>query len=458
MKLWLRVLPRLRSLPALRSLPVQQGLLSGAWVTLGLIIVWLWVAGLVTQAAEAAFDARLVSLLDALVVATGLDNGRPFLIRPVSEPRFDRPLSGVYFQIEGPGGAILASRSLWDERLRPGRLGHPGVLMEDVPGPRGQHLRLVERDVVPPGAGGTLHILVAAALDDTIAEEQRTSRRLGFGFLTLGAGLVAAVVLQAVVGLRGLRRLRGVIAGLRRGDDLGPEPNLPVEVQPLLREIEALVQQNRATVERVRNHVGNLAHALRTRLSIVRNALGSGDLALVGTELGEAERLIQHHLVRARASALSGTAARDIAVTEVADEVGHALGILFAERGLAIAVVGSSDLRVRCDREDLAEMLGNLMENGCKWAATRLTVTVRPHGAEVIVRVSDDGPGLPADKLHEVQARGVRLDETMPGSGLGLTITTELAALYGGKLVLASPGPDGGLAADLHLPASPGAS
>jgi signal transduction histidine kinase len=435
-----------------RSLTTQLAFLAGTWVTVGMVIVWLVVTAIVAKEAQRGFDARLVSLADALAAAMVLHNGHAILVRPVSEPRFDQPLSGVYFQIESPDGSVRPSRSLWDTELPPGTFGHADVLMTDLPGPRGQHLRLAERDIVPEGETGTVHILVAMATDEMETGTLRTRQVLGAGFGALGAGVVGAVVLQVWAGLRRLRRLSGVVAELRTGGDVAMLKDVPNEVRPLVQEIEALVRQNRATVERTRGHVGNLAHALRTRLSIMRNALATGDTATLGRELTEADRLVQHHLTRARAAALSGTAASDVAVAAVARDIGGALRQLFADRRLDIAVTGDPDLLVRCEREDLAEMLGNLMENACKWGRSRVAVNVWAAGESVIATVSDDGPGLPESQPAPVLDRGVRLDETVPGSGLGLAIVADLATLYGGRLSLVSPGPDGGLAAHLALP------
>jgi signal transduction histidine kinase len=419
-----------------------------------LLLVWLWATNTVTEAVEHSFDSRLVSLVDALVAATGTEQGHPYLIRPVSEPRFDQPLSGAYFQIEGPGGSLLASRSLGDQLLPASHTSHPGLSIEDIRGPRGQHLRAVERDFVPPDRNEVVHILVALSQDESLQESARVRRLFGLGFTLIGVGLVGAVVFQVSWGLRGLLRLRGIVEQLRAGGELISQVALPVEVQPLLAEIEALVQQNRATVERARSHVGNLAHALRTRLSIIRNAVASADQVTALHELLGAERLVQHHLVRARTAALAGTTASDISVAAVANELARALRRLFAERRLLITVIGDCALRVRSEREDLAEMLGNLMENACKWTEAQVNVSVHRNGAWVIAVVSDDGPGLPAQRLREVRERGVRLDETVPGSGLGLAIAADLAALYGGRVDLSSPGPDGGLAAELYLPAA----
>lgn len=436
-----------------QSLSFRLALLAGAWVTAGLVLVWFLATGIVSQANKRTFDVRLVSLVDALAAATAMDDETPFLIRPVSEPRFDRPLSGFYYQIEGPSGALLTSRSLATELLPPGRTGHIGVLMDDIPGPRSQHLRLAERDIIPPNGAKPVHILVASAVDDMMHEDARTRELLGLGLLFLGIGVVGAVMLQVSVGLAGLRRLRGAVAELRVTGHFGRDFTVPSEIGPLVEEIDALVRQNRETVERARRHIGNLAHALRTRLSIMGNALDVDDVAVLRHELVESERLVQHHLARARTAALAGTAGADVSPIAVATDIAHALRLLFADRGLTIAVAGDPAVVARCEHADLAEMLGNLMENACKWAKSRVKVSVRTSHGQIIVLISDDGSGLSADQLREVRERGVRIDESVPGSGLGLAIATDLATLYGGSLNFVSPGPDGGLANYLILPA-----
>jgi signal transduction histidine kinase len=271
----------------------------------------------------------------------------------------------------------------------------------------------------------------------------------------LGAGLVIGTVLEVSLVLAPLRRLRRAVADLRAGSADSLRVPAGAEVQPLIAEIDALVAQNRATVERARSHIGNLAHALRTNLAVLHNALeapGAPDLALVHHQVAAAERLVAHHLARARTAALVGATAQDVPVLEVASEVAAALRRLFAGRDLRIAVQGDGTLRARCERQDLSEMLGNLMENACKWADAGVTVTVAAVPLHVRVEVGDDGPGLPAEQIPLALARGVQLDQATPGSGFGLAIVADLAALYGGALDLGTTG-QGGLRATLLLPA-----
>jgi signal transduction histidine kinase len=249
-----------------------------------------------------------------------------------------------------------------------------------------------------------------------------------------------------------LRGLKSAVAELRMGKAFGVLRGLPSEVRPLVIEISALVRQNRATVDRARNHVGNLAHALRTRLAITRNALDQADISVARQEITEAENLVQHYLARARAAALTHSAAMTVPLLEVGDALAVALRRLFADRGLTILTEGDRGVSVQCDRDDLMEMLGNLMENACKWARQTIRVTVSAMDGMARVTVSDDGPGLPAALIDAVLRRGNRLDEAQPGTGLGLSITAELVRLYGGQIELISPGPDGGLAVSLSLP------
>ncbi len=438
------------------SLTGRLALLTSAWVACGLVAAWFLVSQQASTYIEGRFDARLRGLLDAVVAGAEIgEDGGPVMARPVSEPRFDRPLSGVYWQIETPGGRIATSRSLWDQTLPAGVPGHEGVLLHSVPGPAGQHLRIAERDIALPDSGAALRVRVAVAHDETYGEKESMRHGLALGFAALGTGLVAGTVLAVWLLLAPLRRLYRAVADLRagRGDSL--HVTAAAEVQPLIAEIDALVAQNRATVERARSHIGNLAHALRTDLAVLRNALeapGGADLDLARSQVAAAERLLAHHLARARTAVLVGATAEDVPVLEVATEVAAALRRLFAGRPLHIAVEGNAALRARCERQDLSEMLGNLMENACKWAAGQVTVTVAAAPGRVRVEVGDDGPGLPAAKIPLALERGVRLDQAAPGSGLGLAIAADLAGLYGGALALRPAGP-GGLLVTLSLPA-----
>lgn len=436
----------------MRSLTLRLALLSGLWVAIGLGGVAWFVAELATREISTAFDARLTLLLDATIAGVALDHaGQPSLAQPPGGADFDQVFSGAYWQIAGDG-VVATSRSLWDQTLPPAQSRHPGVLLRHAPGPRGSTLRVAERDVVPSGSDRVVHVSVALAQDEMEAAIRRLRWTLVAAFSLLGAGLVAVVALQVVAGLRPLRRARTALSQVRSGHRDRLALDAPSEIAPLVDEIDALIAQNHATVERARSHVGNLAHALKTPVAVLRNALDAPepDLGTARAELGRLEHLVQHHLARARAAALGGSSAPGLAPLPLAEEVAGALRRLSAARDITIAVAGDPAARVTIERQDLLEMLGNLLENACKWARHAVTVQITVQGQSVRIDVGDDGPGLAESHRATALQRGTRLDEAIQGTGLGLAIVADLADLYGGSLELGQSDA-GGLQATLVL-------
>ena len=272
-------------------------------------------------------------------------------------------------------------------------------------------------------------------------------------FSLLGMGLVAGVVAMVVAGLAPLRRVSQALAEIRDGRREQLAIEAPSEIAPLVVQLDELIAANRVTVERARSRVGNLAHAVKTPLAVLRNALDQDrpDIETARAEASGLERLVQHHLARARTSALAkANAGMSVAPFLIAEEIANALRRIFVDRGVSIVVEGERGAHVRVDPQDLTEMLGNLMENACKWAHGKVLVSIAMTDGEVLVSIIDDGPGLPKAERDAVIGRGVRLDERKPGSGLGLGIAAELAALHNGKLEI-SVAPSGGVAATLHL-------
>lgn len=431
-------------------------MLTTLWVALGLGLIGWFVVQTDQRQIETAADARLGSLLDAVVAGAAFDpSAGPILTRPLSDPAFERPLSGHYWQITGPGGGQATSRSLWDSRLVPPLREPEGVRARDVEGPRSERLRLLERDVQLEGRFGLVPITVQVAVAREGTDEEIASLRQNviLAFALLGTGLVAVVALLVLWGLRPLRRTQEELAEVREGRRQHMDVVAPSEIAPLVAEIEALIEQNRATVDRARNHVGNLAHALKTPIAVLRNALDTGDLSGARAQSATLERLVQHHLRRARAGALAGSAGAECMPLALAEALATALRRLTAARGITIRVTGEADLRIRADSQDLTEMLGNLMENACKYGQGQVAVRVtQPAPGRVMIEVADDGPGLPEGEDGTALMRGVRLDEAKPGSGLGLAIVSDLAALYDGHLTLERSTRLGGLSAQLDLP------
>jgi signal transduction histidine kinase len=446
------------SLPRLfRSLTVRLAVLSAVWVSVGLGAAGCMVQALITVQLTESFDGRAHALLSKVAGAAGYGpDHQPELNSDVPVPEFQQPFSGYYWQMETSAGRAV-SRSLWDGRISPAgsvrERGSPA--MRDGMGPRDEPLRIAEREITP--AGEEVPILIRVGLSRKPLDEQIASFRILIisSFAIIGVGLVAGGTIQLIWGMRPLRQARRELAGLRAGQQATlSHATAPSEIAPLLNEIDALVKQNRDTVERARSHVGNLAHAMKTPLAVQRMALepGSVDYSLAREQTRAMEMLLQHHLSRARSAALLGAAAVDSSALHVAQNLATALHRIFANKDLELDVKGDATLCVRVERQDLTEMLGNVLENACQWARHQVTLEVSRCGGHILITVTDDGPGVATEEHDMVLARGIRLDEAKPGSGLGLAITRDLVALYGGELLLREADP-GGLMVQLSLPA-----
>jgi signal transduction histidine kinase len=454
---------------AIGTLTVRLVAVAVVWIAAALIAGGFLLAGLFEAHVERGFDRRLEILLEALVAVTDADTGAEGVIRvlgPQGDPRFDQPYSGLYWQInEGPK-VRLASRSLWDKTLalktvpvKPGPEGIP-VRRYQAEGPRGQALRVIERDITLEDGAVPLRYAVAGDLAEVEAEFRPFMVTLIWSLSALGLGLLSAVIIQVSIGLKPLDRLRDALGRVRAGRAERLEGDFPSEVRPLVDEVNLLLSHINDVVERARTHVGNLAHALKTPLSVLANEAERTDGALaeaVSRETRAMQERIGHHLARARTAATAGVLGQRAELAPVLDGLSRALEKMYAEKGLAIEVTGRSGPMDRAlafsgDGNDLEEMLGNLMENACKWAKARVRVTAgTAANGRLAVTVEDDGPGLMPDEREVVLARGKRLDESVPGSGLGLAIVSEIAGLYDGRLSLGDA-PLGGLSATLELP------
>jgi len=274
--------------------------------------------------------------------------------------------------------------------------------------------------------------------------------------LLLGIGLIAAVVLQVRIGLKPLFELRREIAEIRNGKVDRLSKDYPTELSPVADELNGLLAHNQEVVERQRTHVGNLAHALKTPLSVIQAEAERfpGPLAdLIQRQADTMREQVEHHLRRARAAARSqGTGERTL-VEPLVDELARTLERIHSRERVEIDWICPPELVFLGERQDLMEMIGNLLENACKWSRGYVQVVCRAQGSgRLTVTVEDNGVGLPVDRQNEMLKRGVRLDETSPGSGLGLSIVDDLARAYGGTMMLFSSDLNG-LGVMLDLPA-----
>ena len=451
------------------SLATRLFLSATAWVVVILIITGFVLSSVYRDATERAFDRRLNLYLRTLIAEVATPDEPPDRqFQSLGEPLFELPLSGWYWQItrtDTEKAETRASRSLWDKKLpkldESAELTAAGVRLGYVDGPEGQDLRMVERPV-DLGADGKFLVSVAGDATEIFDETRSFDYYLGGTFAALGIVLLLTTIFQVRFGLAPLKRISDSIADIRSGRAERLEGQFPVEIAPLARETNALIDANREIVERARTHVGNLAHAIKTPLSIIVNEASAHAANPFATKVLEQADVMRdqvtHHLERARIAArltIVGT------VTEVApaiEALRRTMEKIHRDRGIVIEVEADPQAKFRGERQDLEEMAGNLVDNACKWAASRVFIEVRVErpvepGAGPILRiiVDDDGRGLSAAERAQVARRGQRLDESKPGSGLGLSIVVDLAALYGGSLALGNA-PIGGLRAELVLP------
>ena len=438
-----------------RSLVGRLVLAAGIWIVVSLVA-----AGILLDAAlsdRVDYDVRrdAEARLGALIGATSVaSDGRPVMQRPHGDIRYQEPRSGVYWQVHVSDGNTLRSRSLGDETLPMAPSPDP----QQIEGPDDQQLVVLTQTLLLPGARSPVTFTVAVDRSEIEEHASRFAGSVSAALALLGVGLLAAVVVQIRVGLRPLAAVGRALARVRAGQATEIAGNYPGELQPLVDEINQLVRHNATVMERARTHVGNLAHALKTPISVLsaRASIDKGPLAdVVRTQTTMMSKHVEHHLARASMAGPEGGVYRRTPVADVLDGLGRTLAQIYAERDLEIDVDVPDDVQFRGERQDLEEMAGNLMDNACKWAGTRVLVTARSNGGRLALVVEDDGPGM-AEAFHgEAFERGRRLDESVPGSGHGLAIVRDLTLLYGGQVTLGRSR-FGGLAATLDLPAPTG--
>ena len=454
----------------LNSLALRLFFSATTWTVVILVVTGVVLSSIYRTAVEHAFDRRLGVYLRSLAadVATPEENAGKSP-QPVGEPLFDLPLSGWYWQVtrlDAPTRDVRSSRSLWDATLP--QLGDanagaaPGGTRQGyAEGPEGQRLRIVEH-TIDLGEEGLYLVAVAGDPAEVDEEIHSFDSALVLTFGVLAIVLLLTTTFQVRFGLAPLKRISEGLAAIRSGAAERLEGAFPVEIAPLARETNALIEANREIVDRARTHVGNLAHALKTPISVMLNeATSHGDNPLARKVCEQTEIMrdqVTRHLERARLAARVAAIGTVTEVRPVITALARTMEKIHHHRGIAIDVDAPDSARFRGEQQDLEEMVGNLVDNACKWAQSRVAVEAvsektdpRHDRRRLRIVVDDDGPGLSPQEREQVARRGRRLDETKPGSGLGLSIVVELANLYGGGLTLGTA-PIGGLRAELVLP------
>jgi len=461
------------------SLAFRLFLTSVVWTLLVLPIAGVLIYSLYRKDIQASFDLQLRNLVTAIRLDS-LYAGSTEPVAPTNryEPLFEVTHSGWYWQIkplgEG-GGRTLVSASLATATL-PTPLqakiapDDSGTRWMNGKGPLGEPLRIVEViDTLQSGEAGqsgggaapSYSIIVAGPLEWFEESVIRFRNRLTSALALAGLGLVVATLFQVRFGLSPLRKIERGLAEVRSGEAVKLEGTFPAEIEPLQVELNALLQSNQNIIDRARTQVGNLAHALKTPLAVIANEAreSPGPFGKKVDEQAEVMRQqISHYLDRARIAARVNVIGRVTVVHDVIEPLVRALERIHRDKGVLIHVSSPEGVSFQGEKHDLEEMLGNLMDNACKWASRHVYLKIsvlsddgQPDVKRLRITVEDDGHGLSLKEREKICKRGLRLDESKPGSGLGLSIVSDLALSYRGTFDL-DDSSHGGLMAKLVLP------
>jgi signal transduction histidine kinase len=452
-------------LPKTNSLTFRLIAAAAVWCVVGLLAGGFVLSGVFRTAVQESFDNRLTFDLEGLVAAAQAETPeRIALGGRFGSQRYERIFSGWYWQIlpeASPGALPQRSRSLWDFTLVP-----QDMTLEDnmfwgfAGGPDNQRVRVLSRQISFPApnqedAPRVFQFIVAGDIVEIETNVVTFNRSMTWSFAALGLGLIVAILIQVRVGLVPLRRVSEALARIREGRARELEGDFPAEIAPLATELNSLIAHSAEVVGRARTHVANLAHFLKTPLTVLANeASGApGPLAdTVDRQVTVMRRQVDHYLARARTAGALDVLGSRTEVGPVLRDLARILPRMHPDKTLTIEVQVLEELAFRGEREDLEELAGNLIDNACKWAREKILIEAwKIEPGRVVIRIGDDGPGLAPDERARAMERGERLDESVPGSGLGLAIVRDISKLYGGSFALGES-KLGGLEASLELP------
>lgn len=375
-------------------------------------------------------------------------------IQTLSEPRFSQPYSGLYWQIQTANRVLKRSRSLWESELEFHHLNTAfGLDYFVTSGPNGQALMVVQQKVKLPDSDTFFWVSVAQESHSLALALQGVNRSLLIGLGLLALAVMLLILLQLYWGLRPLTTLRKELAEIENGDKVHFQHHYPQEIDPLVKDINRLLVHHQQVLEKARTNAGNMAHALKTPLSIMHNELAltqPPQKPLLQQQLQQMRQQIEYHLSAAQSAAKQLLGAKCSPYLQCSNAI-SAFSRLYISRNITVELSFDEALTVAVDGRDFDEMAGNLIENAYKWASSRVVISAIVVGDQLQITIADDGPGMTETECDQVLGRGQRLDEQAPGHGLGLNIAAEMALMYQGKLTLQRASL-GGLAAQLALP------
>ncbi len=449
------------------SLRLRLLIMAAMAMTLAVVIAGFGLVALFDRHVERRVDAELETYLRQLAggVVINADNSI-HIDRPLADPRFSEPYSGLYWQIQDDErGLLLRSRSLWDKQLSlpPDPLDAGIVHRHELEGPENTRLTVRERQVVYPSPTGPRRLRVAVGLDrrDLDRARQAFAAEIAPSLALLTVVLLTAVWVQVGIGLKPLDALRRGVQAVSSGARRRLDGAYPDEVMPLVQEVNDLLRAQDETIERARVRAADLAHGLKTPLTVLAadaqrlREKGEVEISAEIDELaGTMQRHVDRELVRARIDVGRRVARVPISVRSVADRVVGTLRRTPKGEALRWSLSVPDNCQAAIDADDLAELVGNLLDNACKWASHQVCLTVDQDTAQTRIIVEDDGPGVPREKIGELGQRGIRLDERVQGSGQGLAIVSDIIAAYGGQLVISNKEPHG-LRSQCSCPSAP---
>lgn len=435
-----------------RSLAFRIVALSTIWAIVALVVIATVISALFRQVSERGFDSVLSAHLFNLIGSVGVsDDGRLSGTPNLGDLRFSVPGSGWYWAVEPVSedlGPPLRSLSLTGQV--------PSPPTSEVPfnsefqrsylttGPGGQTLEILESELLLGEGNQIARFRVMGNRSELEAEMRQFTHQL-FGYLAIfGLGLVAINAIAILLGLKPLGTVRHALANIRAGTAQRLDGSFPAEIEPLADETNALIESNRRIVERSRTQVGNLAHSLKTPLAVLMNegrAIGGAKGALIANQAAGMQKQIEHYLQRARVAAQRDNLAFRTPVNAALRRMVRVMEKLNPEKRFVLSLP-EEEVVFAGEREDLEEILGNLLENAVKWGKSTIAINLaREEPARSAVHmfelaIEDDGPGIPEEQAREALKRGKRLDESKPGSGLGLAIVADLVEEYGGTVAL----------------------
>jgi signal transduction histidine kinase len=449
-----------------RSLTFRVIAFSTVWAIVTLVVIFTLITTLYRQASERGFDSLLSAHLFNLIGSIGISDSGALTGAPdLGDLRFSEPNSGWYWSVEP------ASEDVHGDLHSSSMLKNvPSPSVADVPfnssfqrsysaeGIDGEQLEVFESEFVLDAKNRAARFRVMGNQSELEQEIATFQRRLLTYLSLFGVGMIAINAIAILLGLQPLRRVRNALAMVREGTAQRLDGRFPAEIEPLANETNALIENNRRIVERSRTQVGNLAHSLKTPLAVLLNegrALGGAKGQLIAEQAASMQKQVEHYLQRARVAAQRDSVVYRTPVAPLVQRMVRVLQKLNPQTNLSLSLPGT-EIVFAGEREDLEELLGNLLENAMKWAKSSVLVSVvsltgKDDPASLFeIGIEDDGPGIPEDKAREALKRGRRLDETKPGTGLGLAIVADLVNEYGGVLALERSGM-GGLKAVVRL-------